>query len=141
DGRFCVSDSTATIAGLVSSSCDEALDCNATTCVDGDGPQWGTVAAKPRYLKNDLDGFGPDAVAVDPLPPGDYLIAIEEPADKSVTATNAEVQIALHGSVASTFFIDLALGAYAEVALVHVDDAGAVCLEDLTDGDAADDCP
>ena len=57
-----------------------------------------------------------------------------------VTLVGYFVRLFLRGSLAGEWAATLDSDFF-EAAIVHVADNGAICLEDLTDGDLADDCP
>ncbi|HEY4222479.1 MAG TPA: hypothetical protein VGO62_14085 [Myxococcota bacterium] len=156
DGKYCIEDTSTSgdgpageVGGLLSTDCTSSLDCNFATCRVGDSqsPDWdgdgvNQSSGDPTLDVDDIDGFGPENQNVDTMVPGDYLVGVNEYDGTSQTGATAQVQIFIYGRLAASFFQDMSVGDYWEVALIHwpTDPSDPVCIEDLTDGDAHDDC-
>jgi len=130
------------------SVCDEGLDCNYASCKTssfGTPPEWDGVAGRsigdPTLDIDDIDGFGPENINVDIMPGGDYVVGVN--AYSTSIPAGCTVRIFVFGQLAGEFFNEVNRPDWWEVALVHWPDdieTGHPCVEDLTDGDATDDC-
>lgn len=147
DGRYCIDATTATPTGLLSEDCDNSLDCNFASCrsTNTGSPEWdgasGRTEGDPTLDIDDLSGFGPENINTDAMAEGSYLVGVNTysgSVDCGVT-----VRIFIYGRLAAEFFAEMSPREWWEVAAVRwpADPlTGDPCIEDLTDGDAADDC-
>ncbi|OGQ11197.1 MAG: hypothetical protein A2138_06585 [Deltaproteobacteria bacterium RBG_16_71_12] len=150
DGSYCI-DATSfdtVISGLLSEDCDNGLDCNYAGCKSGSfgtAPEWdgaaGRTAGDPMLDIDDLSGFGPENINVDAMAEGNYLVGVDS--FSMSQPSGVTVRIFIFGRLAAEFFAEIDDGDWFEAAVVHwpadplTEDP---CIEDLTDGDAIDDC-
>ncbi|MCC7070749.1 MAG: choice-of-anchor D domain-containing protein [Deltaproteobacteria bacterium] len=151
NGDYCI-DATSgdtVVDGLLSEDCDNGLDCNYAGCkagtTYGTPPEWdgaaGRTAGDPALDIDDLSGFGPENINVDNMSEGAYLVGVDS--FSMSQSSGVTVRIFIFGRLAAEFFTDLANTEWFEAAVVHWP-ADALtedpCIEDLTDGDATDEC-
>lgn len=147
DSQYCIDATTATPGGLLAEDCNSGLDCNFASCrsYDTSSPEWdgsaGRTEGDPVLDIDDLSGFGPENINVDAMSAGDYLVGVNTYSgsmDCGVT-----VRIFIFGRLAGEFFAEMSPREWWEVAAVRwpadilTEDP---CIEDLTDGNATDDC-
>jgi hypothetical protein len=149
NGDFCFSSTSfgTDVGGFFSRDCSNGLDCNYATCRGSTRPQWDAVAGvsegDPSLDIDDLSGFGPENINVDVMSPGLYLIGVNGYSTTSANpVSGCTVRIFVHGRLAGEFFAEIGNDDWWEVALVRwpADETERVCIEDLTDGNATDDC-
>ncbi|MDP2339425.1 MAG: choice-of-anchor D domain-containing protein [Deltaproteobacteria bacterium] len=117
------------------------LDCAYFNCNVGDtGVEWDGVAGRgagdPVLDIDDTDGFGPERIHVSSLAPGSYAFGANY-FSGSVPAT-IFVRLFLGGRLAGNWIATLE-DSFLGVAILHVAEGGAICIDDLTDND--DPCP
>jgi hypothetical protein len=149
DGRFCIAATggLTLVGGFFSQDCDNNLDCNYASCrpSSATGPEWdgvaGRTAGDPMLATDDLSGFGPESISVDVMTAGSYLVGANGygMAQPSVVS----VRIFVFGRLAAELLAEVDDDEWFEAAVVRwpadvsTEDP---CIEDLTDGAAADDC-
>lgn len=147
NGDFCISGNRGVTPGPIAQECEPDLDCNFSTCkaTFGDRPDWDgdgvASAGDPSLDIDDISGFGPENINVDQSSPGDYLISVFYYSG-SVDVGNT-VRIYVFGLLQQEHYKLLGDDAWWDVAILHwqnLDDGRVFCLEDVTDGDASDDC-
>lgn len=150
DGRYCI-DATSgdtVVEGLLSEDCDNGLDCNYAGCKAssfGTPPEWdgqaGRTEGDPALDIDDLSGFGPENINVDAMAAGNYLVGVDS--FSMSVPSGVTVRIFIFGRLAAEFFAEIDDGDWFEAAVVRWPEdilTEDPCVEDLTDGDAADDC-
>jgi hypothetical protein len=146
-GSLCVDFlSFGSVAGPQASLCDGTapLDCNYARCRFQPPPEWdaidGASAGDPTQDIDDVSGFGPEIVSVGELAAGEYLLAAHYYTPTDLTFATASLFL-LGNEIYAGAAPMSATVRWLEFAIVIKDPAGGVCVEDLIDGSAVDDCP
>ena len=148
-GGYCVTSlgggSSGVDAPFTTGSCGANTDCGYYNCrtTDSSFPDWDGVAGRttgdPSLDIDDLTGFGPENINVDLAVPGSYGFGATTFSSGTFLMT---MRIFVFGRLAGEWQEEITSDFW-EVGLIHftADDPGRPCVEDLTDGDADDECP
>lgn len=135
-------------APFASTSGGGTYDCYYGNCNPNDtnGPEWdgvpGRTAGDPSLDIDDTDGFGPENTNVDVAVPGSYGFGVTTFRNPDEGSAIAVMKLFLYGRLRGQWQQEIS-SEFWEVGIVHFREGelATPCVEDLTDGDPADDCP
>lgn len=148
-GDYCVTSlgggSDGVDAPFTTGTCAEGTDCGFYNCRanDTDSPNWDAEvprsAGDPSLDIDDLTGFGPENINVDLAVAGSYGFGATTFSSGTFLMT---MRLFVFGRLAGEWQEEVTSD-YWEVGVVHFTEADPThpCVEDLTDGDPADECP
>jgi hypothetical protein len=126
---------------------DTELDCNYASCrsTNNDSPEWdgaaGRTAGDPTLDIDDLTGFGPENINIDLPIPGSYGFGVTTFSSFGGPYL-VTIRLFVFGRLAGEWTQELS-EQFLEAGAVHftAEDPSRPCVEDLSDGDPADECP
>jgi|GEM_PF-612929 len=148
-GEYCVTSLGGGAQGVdapfTTGTCAAGTDCGFYNCRadDTDSPNWDAElprsAGDPSLDIDDLSGFGPENINVDLAVTGSYGFGATTFSSGSFLMT---MRLFVFGRLAGEWQEEITSDFW-EVGVVHFTDADPTrpCVEDLTDGDPADECP
>jgi hypothetical protein len=127
--------------------CNSGLDCYFGNCKPdsfGDAPEWddepGRTEGDPSLDIDDITGFGPENTNVNQVVPGSYAFGASY--FGGFGPHTLFIRLFVYGQLKGEW-VGTVDSDFWEVGIVHFreDDIFQPCIEDLTDGDPADQCP